>query len=68
MNQKERGGEKARVGVLELFSFITFTTLGFTDISPISSIAKFLVILEVFIGYLMLGLLVAIISKKVIPN
>jgi len=50
------------------FSFVTFTTLGFGDISPISSIAKFLVILEVFIGYLMLGLLVAIISKKVIPN
>ncbi|HHO55300.1 MAG TPA: two pore domain potassium channel family protein, partial [Trueperaceae bacterium] len=50
------------------FSFVTFTTLGFGDISPISSIAKFLVILEVFIGYLMLGLLVTIISKKVIPN
>ncbi len=50
------------------FSFVTFTTLGFGDIIPISSFAKLLVITEVFIGYLMLGLLIAILSKRVVPN
>jgi voltage-gated potassium channel Kch len=47
------------------FSFVTFTTLGYGDIVPISGIAKLLVILESFAGYIMGGLLVAILARKV---
>ncbi|WP_294344504.1 ion channel [Prosthecochloris sp.] len=48
------------------FSFVTFTTLGFGDITPVSMVAKLLVIVEVVMGYIMLGLLVAIVSRRVI--
>jgi predicted permease len=40
--------------------------LGFGDITPSSPLGMLLVILEVVIGYVMLGLLVAIISRRVI--
>lgn len=50
------------------FSVITFTTLGYGDIQPISLLAKAMVCIQVMTGYLMLGLLVAIISKRVIGN
>ena len=43
-----------------------FDVLGFGDIRPLLSIAKISVIVEVVLGYIMLGLLVAIISRKVI--
>jgi hypothetical protein len=48
------------------FSVITFTTLGYGDILPGSNLGKLVVISEVFIGFVMLGLLVGIISRKVI--
>jgi len=48
------------------FSIVTFTTLGYGDILPLTWFAKLLVIVEVGLGYVMGGLLVAILSKKVI--
>ncbi|MCB9138088.1 MAG: pentapeptide repeat-containing protein [Caldilineaceae bacterium] len=48
------------------FSVITFVTLGFSDISPISWSGRFLTITEVFAGYFMMGLLVAMLSRKVV--
>ena len=50
------------------FSVITFTTLGYGDILPLNNIAKAVVISEVLIGFVMLGLLVGIISRKVIGH
>lgn len=50
------------------FSVVTFTTLGYGDIEPVSALAKIAVAAEVLLGYLMLGLLVAILSKKVFGN
>ena len=47
---------------------ITFTTLGYGDILPLNNIAKAVVISEVLIGFVMLGLLVGIISRKVIGH
>ncbi|MDD5599681.1 MAG: ion channel [Victivallaceae bacterium] len=46
------------------FSAITFTTLGFGDIVPNSSCGKVVVITEVFLGYVFLGLLLSLMSKK----
>lgn len=48
------------------FSVITFSTLGYGDILPTNSLGKIVVMLEVFFGYIMLGLLVGIISRRVI--
>jgi hypothetical protein len=46
------------------FSFVTFTTLGFGDITPIKSLAQILVTIEVIMGYGMLGLLISIMANK----
>lgn len=47
------------------YSVVTFTTLGFGDITPITQFAMFLVICEVIIGFIMLGLLISILANKV---
>lgn len=47
------------------FSVVAFTTLGFGDISPTSSWAMFWVMLEVFVGFVMLGVLISIGANKV---
>jgi len=41
------------------FSFVTITTLGFGDISPLQPVAKFLVYMEAIIGQFYLAILVA---------
>ena len=48
------------------FSVVTFTTLGYGDITAVTTIGKLLVLIEVMFGYLMGGLLVAILAKKVL--
>jgi len=46
------------------FSFVTFTTLGFGDITPIQWYAQIIVTLEVILGYGMLGGLISILANK----
>ncbi len=46
------------------YSVITFTTLGFGDITPTTGLAAFVVALEVIAGYIMLGGLVALIASR----
>ena len=46
------------------FSCVTFTTLGFGDIYPTIVIAELAVITEVILGYMMLGGVVSIFTKK----
>lgn len=48
------------------FSIVTFATVGYGDILPHTPIEKILVISEIIIGYLMGGLLIAILAKRVI--
>lgn len=48
------------------FSIVTFATVGYGDILPVAPIEKILVISEIIIGYLMGGLLIAILAKRVI--
>lgn len=50
------------------FSFVTLTTLGFGDISPVSPIARFLVYLEAIIGQFYLAILVASLVGSSLSN
>ena len=47
------------------FSVVTYTTLGFGDITPANSLGQAVVVLEVVLGYLTLGLLLSILANKV---
>ncbi len=48
------------------FSVVTFTTLGFGDVTPKSDsvIAQCWIMLEVILGYIMLGGLISIFAEK----
>ncbi len=46
------------------YSVVTFTTLGFGDIIPTNDLARFVVMLEVILGYVMLGGLISIFANK----
>jgi len=48
------------------FSIVTFATVGYGDILPHTPVEKILVISEIIVGYLMGGLLIAILAKRVI--
>jgi hypothetical protein len=47
------------------YSVVTFTTLGYGDITPVTWYAKLAVIIEVIVGYITLGSFVFIIGHKV---
>ena len=46
------------------FSIVTFTTLGFGDVTPLNLAGEIWLTLEVFIGYIMLGGLISIFANK----
>ena len=46
------------------FSIVTFTTLGFGDITPTNRAGEIWLVLEVLLGYVMLGGLIAIFANK----
>lgn len=46
------------------YSIVTFTTLGFGDITPTTMLSMFFVMLEVVCGYIMLGGLISILANK----
>jgi hypothetical protein len=48
------------------YSVVILTTLGFGDVTPASTAAQVLAIIEVVIGYLMLGGLLSILSNKMV--
>jgi uncharacterized protein YjbI with pentapeptide repeats len=47
------------------FVVVTFTTLGYGDITPNDWIGELFVIINVFIGYLFLGIFIFLLSKKI---
>ncbi len=47
------------------YSVVTFTTLGFGDITPFTPLAAAVVMVEVIVGYVMLGILISILANKV---
>lgn len=50
------------------FAVVTFTTLGYGDILPVSVVGKAMAVAEVSIGYVMGGLLIAILTRKVLGS
>jgi len=48
------------------YSIVTFTTLGYGDITPNNLAAQVYSVFEVFIGYVMLGVLLTVFSRKFI--
>ena len=44
---------------------ISFTTLGFGDVTPLTETAMWLVMAEVILGYVMLGGLISIFANKI---
>lgn len=47
------------------YSVVTFTTLGFGDVTPVTRLAAVVVMIEVVVGYVMLGILISILATKV---
>jgi hypothetical protein len=47
------------------YSIVTYTTLGFGDITPKSTLGEVVVVSEVILGYTTLGLLLAILANRV---
>ncbi|MBI4964136.1 MAG: pentapeptide repeat-containing protein [Desulfomonile tiedjei] len=55
---------KCELSTMIYYSMVTFTTLGFGDVKPISVGASALVMVEVLLGYVMLGGLISIMANK----
>ena len=51
--------------IMTYYSVVTFTTLGFGDVKPQTEVATIVVLIEVILGYVMLGGLVSIFANKV---
>jgi len=49
------------------FSMVTFSTLGFGDVTPCNWIGELAVMAEVFLGYVLLGGLITILAMKLVP-
>ena len=49
------------------FSVVTFSTLGFGDVTPCNWVGQVLVMLEVLLGYVGLGALISVFSMKILP-
>jgi len=49
------------------FSLVTFSTLGFGDVTPKRMLGEIVVMAEVFVGYVMLGGLISIFTMKLVP-
>ena len=47
------------------YSIVTYTTLGFGDVTPLTPTGQAIVIVEVIFGYFTLGVLVSILANKV---
>ncbi len=47
------------------YSIVTFTTLGYGDITPLGGLAQLLVMIEVVLGYVTLGVFVYLLSQKI---
>jgi len=53
-----RGGESVSYSELTYFSFVTLTTLGYGDISPVSEYARSFAIVEAISGVVFMGVFI----------
>ena len=51
--------------IMLYYSVVTFTTLGFGDITPKGEFSMIIVMFEVILGYIFLGMLISVLSNKV---
>ncbi|MEM7415621.1 MAG: pentapeptide repeat-containing protein [Gemmatimonadota bacterium] len=58
------GGHAPTASTWIYYSVVTLTSLGYGDILPTSSVAQWLVMIEVSVGYMMLGGLISILANK----
>lgn len=49
------------------FSVVTFSTLGFGDVTPCNATGQIVVMIEVLLGYVALGALISVFSVKILP-
>ncbi len=54
--------------IMIYYSVVTFTTLGFGDVTPVTTGAAIAVMFEVITGYIMLGGLISIFSSKLVER
>jgi len=47
------------------YSIVTFTTLGFGDVTPKTNFGMFVIVLEVVIGYFTLGTMISVLANKI---
>jgi uncharacterized protein YjbI with pentapeptide repeats len=59
------GAQKQDFVAALYYSIVTFTTLGFGDIYPITTEGRIAIIVEVLLGYITLGLLLAVLANTV---
>jgi len=59
------GGRHPTVFTPYYFSIVTYTTLGFGDVRPNNLVGEILVSVEVILGYVTLGLLLAVLAEKI---
>jgi len=59
------GGRRPTPFTPYYFSIVTYTTLGFGDVKPNNLKGEILVSIEVILGYVTLGLLLAVLADKV---
>jgi uncharacterized protein YjbI with pentapeptide repeats len=60
----ETGNHTPNLMTYLYYSVVTLTSLGYGDIVPSSSTGQMVVMLEVFVGYMMLGGLISILANK----
>jgi hypothetical protein len=58
-------GQPGEVGELLYFSFVTLTTLGYGDLTPVSPLARNLALLEAVVGQLFVAVLIATLIGRI---
>lgn len=58
-------GQPGEAGQLLYFSFVTLTTLGYGDVTPVTPLARYLALLEAVVGQLFVAVLIATLIGRI---